>query len=49
MTKKFSKKQKSFVKGEKKTQNVEKTQPTPINSKNHHTEENKYSQPNLFN
>ena len=46
MTKKISKK-KSFVK--EKTQNVEKTQPTPTNNKNHHTEENKYSQPKLFN
>ena len=49
MTKTFSKKQKNFVKDKKKTQNLEETQPTPTNNKNHHTEENKYSQPKLFN
>ena len=48
MTKTFSKKQNS-LKDKKKTQNVEETQPTPINNKNHHTDENKYSQPKLFN
>ena len=46
MTKRISKK-KSFVK--EKTQTVEETQPTPTNNKNHHTEENIYSQPKLFN
>ena len=50
MTKTISKKnQKNFVKDKKKTQNVEGTQPTPINNKNNHTEENKSSQPKLFN
>ena len=28
---------------------VEETPPTPSNNKNHHTEENKYIQPKLFN
>ena len=45
MTKTFSKKQKSFMKDKKKTQNVEETQPTPTNNKNYHTEKSKYSQP----
>ena len=49
MTKTISKKQKNFVKDKKKTQNVEGTQPTPTNNKNNHTEENKCSQPKLFN
>ena len=49
MTKIFSKKQKNFEKDKRKTQNVQETQPTPTNNKNHHTEENKYSQPTLFN
>ena len=50
MTKTFSKKQKNFIKDKKKTkQNVEETQPTPANNKNHHIEENKCSQPKLFN
>ena len=49
MTKTFSKTQKNFVKVKKKTQNVEGTQPTPTNNKNNHTEENKYSQPKIFN
>ena len=49
MTKTFSKKQKRFVKDKKKIQNVEGTQPTPTNNKSNHTEENKYSQPKLFN
>ena len=49
MTKIFSKKQNKFVKDKKKTQNVEETQPAPTNNKNHHSEENIYSQPKLFN
>ena len=49
MTKKISKKQKNFVKDKKETQNVEETQPTPTNNKNNLTEENKCSQPKLFN
>ena len=39
----FKKNKKNFVKCKKKTQ------PTPTNNKNHHTEENKYIQPKLFN
>ena len=49
MTKTISKKQKNFVKYKKETQNVEGTQPTPTNNKNNLTEENKCSQPKLFN
>ena len=49
MTKTFFKKQKNFVKNQKKRQNVEQTQPTQTNNKNNHTEENKYIQPKLFN
>ena len=45
----FQKIKKNFVKDKKKTQNVEGTQPRPTNNKNNHTEENKYSQPKLFN
>ena len=43
------KKQKNFVKDKKKTQNVERTQPTRTNNKNNYTEESKCSQPKLFN
>ena len=49
MTKTISKNQKNILKDKKKTQNVEVTQPTPTNNKNNHTEENKCSQPKLFN
>ena len=49
MIKTFSKKQKNFVKDKRRTQNLEETLPTPTNSKNTHTEKNKYSQPKLFN
>ena len=45
----FKKNKKNFVKDEKKTQNVEGTQLRPTNNKNNHTEDNKYSQPKLFN
>ena len=43
------KKTKKLCKRQKKTQTVGETQPAPTNNKSHHTEENKYSQPKLFN
>ena len=49
MSKIFSKNRKNFVKDKKKTQNVEKMQPARTNNKNHYNEENKDSQPKLFN